>query len=220
MDIQSNTIKYLIYQFLLFCTLPVVAQNSDAPGSSRPPAVKVTFYYNLNWELTKPEQSFFKREAFFDLTDLQFDGIYKDYNKDNILVAEGSYLKGVKGGLQNEYFKNRLLKSTIEYDAHGFIVWEFRTENKMDSVQGGTGKFSTYYFYLSGLMSQPIWKQGILNAEFNFGKRAGTWAYHDLDKKMTDEEIYQNGKLIKRKHYSGSTTIELDYQKDIIISPN
>jgi len=36
--------------------------------------IKLTFYYNLNWELTTPEKSFLRREAYFDLGEMVFDG--------------------------------------------------------------------------------------------------------------------------------------------------
>ena len=196
------------------------AQSNETHGQVKLRPIKTTFYYNLNWELTAPQKSFFKREAYFDFTDMVFDGVYMDYNKDNVLIAEGSYARGIKGGLQNEYFSNRSLKSTIEYDGNDFTIWEFKNEQKQDSVKNGTGRFMISYFYLSGLVSQPTWKQGILNGEFHFGKKAGTWTYEDLGNKKTDEEVYENGKLIKRIHFSEATTIELNYKKDIIISLN
>jgi hypothetical protein len=68
------------------------------------------------------------------------------------------------------------------------------------------------------LVSQPVWKQGILNGEFHFGRRVGTWTYQDRNKVKTDEETYENGKLIKRIHFSDDQSVELDYPKEIIIS--
>ena len=149
-----------------------------------------------------------------------FDGIYKDYDKENKLMAEGLYAHGEKRGLQNEYFNDRSLKSTIEFVNHDFTIWELKDENKEIEVKGGTGKFTLYYLYVSGLVSQPTWKEGILNGEFHFGRRVGTWTYQDTNKVKTDEEIYENGKLIKRIHFSDDQSVELDYPKEIIISVN
>src|SRR6185295_10531876 len=52
------------------------------------------------------------------------------------------------------------------------------------------------------------------------GTRVGTWTYRDMDKVKTDEEIYENGKLVKRIHFSEDPPVELDYTKDIIVSVN
>jgi len=59
------------------------------PGHPTPEPVKLTFYYNMNWELTTHEKSFVRREAYFDLQEMVFDGVYQDYNKDDKLIAEG-----------------------------------------------------------------------------------------------------------------------------------
>lgn len=204
------------------CVLSILlcAQSLFAQFDIPQPPLKATFYYNLNWELTTPEKSFYKRIAYFDFINMVFDGLYRDYNKQDVLIAEGSYAHGVKGGFHSEYFNNRSLKSSIEYQGNYFTVWEFHDELKMDSVRRGTGRFSLTYFYLSGLVAQPTWKQGVLNGEVRMGQRAGTWTYHDINKKQTDEEFYENGKLIKRIHFSDPATVELAYSKEIIISIN
>ena len=209
--------RLLCTVFILVNTAGLFAQSVAAQGQG---SMKVVFYYTLNWELTTPEKSFFKREADFDLMAMSFDGVYRDYDKDNKLIAEGLYSKGEKRGLQNEYFNDRSLKSTIEFANLDFTIWELKDDNREVRIKGGTGQFTLNYLYVSGLVSQPVWRQGILNGEFHFGRRVGTWTYQDRNKVKTDEEVYENGKLIKRTHFSDDQPVELDYPKEIIISIN
>ncbi len=213
-------VYFLVTILISFGSCCLFGQSDSNPGQDRGAPINVTLYYSFSWELTTAEKSFFKRETGFDFANMVFDGIYKDYDKANRLIAEGFYVQGVKSGLQNEYAADRSLKSTIEYTSHDFVIWELSDENKTKEIKSGTGKFTIYYFYISGLISQPSWRQGVLNGEFQFGKRVGIWIYYDINKSKTDEEIYENGKLIKRIHFSETATIELDYKKEIIISPN
>lgn len=208
----SFTLLFLINATGLF------GQSTENPAEVKPRPINTTLFYNLNWELTTSDKSFFRREAYIDFTEMVFDGVYKDYNKENVLIAEGFYAHGVKGGLQNEYNSNRSLRSTIEYNGNDFTIWEFKGEQKGDSIKNGNGKFTVSYFYISGLVERPSWKQGVLRGEFRSGKRAGIWTYHDLNKIKTDEEVYENGKLVNRTHFTEATTIELNYKKDIVIS--
>src|SRR5882672_3979590 len=195
------TKKLLVPILVLFSTHVLLAQLAS------PSRGKATFYYTLSWELTTKEKSFFRREANFDFIEMVFDGLYKDYNKDDKMIGEGLYAHGVKRGLQTEYFNDRTLKSTIEYLNNDFTIWELKNEKQEVEVKGGTGKFTIYYLYVSGLVSQPVWKEGILNGEFNLGRREGIWTYQDINKKPTDEEVYSNAKLIKRVRYSDNATV-------------
>ena len=206
--------------FILLGTGELFGQSVGPTSQGRTTSMKVAFYYTMNWELTTPEKSSFRREANFDLNEMVFDGIYKDYDKENKLRAEGLYAHGEKRGLQNEYFNDRSLKSTIEFGNNDFTIWELKDENKEIEVKAGTGKFNLYYLYVSGLVSQPVWKEGLLDGEFQFGRRAGTWTYKDTNKVKTDEEIYEHGKLVKRIHFADEQTVELDYPKEIVISVN
>ena len=205
---------------LLLNTSGLLAQPVSVPGQGQVLPSKAVFYYTMNWELTTSEKSFFRREATVDLNEMVFDGIYKDYDKENKLIAEGFYAKGERRGLQNEYFSDRTLKSTIEFLNSDFTIWELKDENKEVRVKGGTGTFTLNYFYISGLVSKPTWKEGMLNGEVHFGRRVGTWTYQDRGKGKTDEERYENGKLIKRIHFSDDQSVELDYPKEITISLN
>jgi hypothetical protein len=206
--------------FILFTTVGLFAQPVPRQDQGQASSMKIVFYYTMNWELTTPERSFFRREANIDLQDMVFDGIYKDYDKENNLIAEGLYANGEKRGLQNEYFTDRSLKSTIEFRHPDFTIWEMKDENKEIMIRGGTGRFTLSYRYVSGLISRPAWKEGILTGEFHLGRRVGTWLYQDRNKGKTDEETYENGMLIKRIHFSDDQSVDLDYPKEITISMN
>jgi hypothetical protein len=148
-----------------------------------------------------------------------FNGVYRDYDLQDHLVEEGYFNQGVKRGLVNEYFIDRTIKSTIDYTENDFVIWQLKGDAKEDVILNGSGKFMRTYFYIVGTTLQPRLKQGTLSGEFKMGKRFGTWFYHDLNKTKTDEEFYEEGKLVKRIHNEADgTSLELAYKKEIIIS--
>ncbi len=202
--------------FFIACVLLSVCLFGQSNSSLNEP-VKLTFYYNQNWELTTPEKSFYRREAYFDLQEMVFDGVCNDYSKDNKLMAEGFYAHGAKRGIQTEYAHDRSVKSTIEFSGDDFIVWQWVNENKVYEITRGTGKFTLTYFYFFDLNQ---FKHGVLNGEFQNGRRVGKWLYQDSNKKSWDEEEYKNGKFVKRTHFTERGAVELDFQKEIIISVN
>src|SRR5689334_4922576 len=95
MRLNINSLKNLLTFFFLINACGRIDVYSQ-PGHITSEPTKLTLYYNLNWELTTPEKSFVRREAYFDLQDMVFDGVYQDYSKDNKLIAEGYYAHGKK----------------------------------------------------------------------------------------------------------------------------
>lgn len=178
--------------------------------------VKVIFYYNSNWELTTTEKHFFKREAYFDLQEMVFDGVYQDYNKNNKLIAEGYYAHGVKSGIQTEHFEDQSIKSTIEFSNNDFIIWQLMNDKKEYEIIKGNGKFSLPYYYFFDFYL----KQGTLKGEFQNGKRAGTWIYYDSKKVKTDVEYYEKGRLLNRTYFARNDSAALNSKKEIILSVN
>ncbi len=199
------------YLFLFF-SLHVFAQ-AEYPITKEDP-LKITLYYNQSWELTTPENSVFRREADFDLQDMVFDGVYKDYNKSNNLIAEGYYAQGTKRGIQTTYYDNQSIKSTIEYSDWDFIIWQMVNTNKEYQVTRGTGKFTIDYYYYNDLKFKP----GILTGEFLNGKRVGKWVFTDMNKTKTDVEYYKNGDLKKRYIFTKTDSIEVVAKKEIFLS--
>lgn len=178
--------------------------------------IKLTFYYDLNWELTTPEKSFVRREAYFDLQEMVFDGVYQDYNKDNKLIAEGYYAHGKKRGIQTEHFEDQSIKSTIEFSDDDFVIWQLVNDKREFEVARGTGKFSIHYFYFFDYYL----KQGTLSGEFQNGKRTGTWVYQDVKRAKIDVEYYENGKLQSRMHFAKNDSVELNTKKEILLAVN
>jgi len=178
--------------------------------------VKLTFFYNLNWELTTPEKSVLRREAYFDLQEMVFDGVYQDYNKDNRLIEEGFYAHGTKSGIQTEHFEDQSIRSTIEFSGDDFIIWQLVNDKKEYEIAKGTGKFLLHYFYFFDYFL----KQGILSGEFRNGKRAGAWVYRDLKKTKTDVEYYANGKFLDRTHFTNTDSMIFQTRKEITLSAN
>ena len=170
----------------------------------------------MNWELTTPEKSFVRREAYFDLQEMVFDGVYQDYSKDNKLIAEGYYAHGKKRGIQTEHFEDQSIKSTIEFSDDDFVIWQLVNDKKEYAVAKGTGKFTLHYFYFFDYYL----KQGTFSGEFLNGKRSGTWIYQDLKKGKTDVEYYKNGELQRRIHFAKSDSMTLYTTKEMILSIN
>jgi antitoxin component YwqK of YwqJK toxin-antitoxin module len=199
---------YFISGLLFFAvSFAGLAQEREDP-------VTLTLYYNLNWQLTMQENSYFRREASFNLTDMVFDGVYKDFNKDDKLMEEGYYNHGVRQGLQTEYYEDMSVKSTIEFSNGDFIIWQKATPDKKPEVIRGTGKFSMHYYFLFDLKVQ----QGEMHGEFLNGKKTGPWDYYDLKGNKTDTEYYNDGKLMKHILYKRGDSLSVDRGKEIILS--
>lgn len=180
--------------------------------------VKVTLYYDAVWELTTPENSLYRREAYFDLTDMVFDGVFSDYNKKEELIADGFYNHGVKSGIHSDYV-NHTVKMKVEYSSDNFTIWEWNG-GKGEGVKNGNGKFNITIFYFTTVDGQFVPRQGLLNGEFRNGRRAGRWIYSDLSQRKVDEERYVNGRLQKRIHYAEGDSVELKEMRSIYLSLN
>lgn len=178
--------------------------------------VKVTFHYSLTWELTTPEKAAFRREAYFDLQDMVFDGVYQDYNANNKLIAEGIYARGEKSGIETEHFEDQAIRSTIEYSRNDFVIWQLVNEKREYDIVRGTGKFSLPYYYFFDYYLKP----GTLKGEFRNGKRNGIWTYYDSKNVRTDIEYYDNGKLLKRIVSTKQDSLMLMSRKEVILSMN
>jgi TonB family protein len=148
--------------------------------------VNVTLYYNDKLELTTKENASSRREAMMDITQMIFDGDYKDYDKDEKLIGEGSYAKGERIGIHKVY-KNDSLESAIEYLNGEFAIHDLFDEHGNKVVSDGTGKFSILYSYGKSF--------GTLTGEFRDGKRVGKWSYKQPQEKY--REIYNDGLLAK-----------------------
>lgn len=195
----------------LIFLMALVGLNAYAQGTSEP--IKLIFHYNTKWELTTPENSMYKREAYFDLKDMLFDGIYNDF-KAGKLIGDGYYHRGEQSGMQTDYFEDQSIKSTIEYTDKGFILWQKMTPDKKFEVAKGTGKFALQYYYFFDMRI----KQGTLHGEFSNGKRIGLWMYADIGGKKTDTEYYDNGKLMKHIFYRQTDSVSVNYGKEILLS--
>ncbi len=212
---NKNVINAIVKKILTIVLLAHTGLfGQSGPMTSDP--IKVTFYYNVNWELTTPEKSLRRREAYFDLQEMVFDGVYQDYTKDNKLIEEGYYTHGRKSGIQTEHFEDQSIKSTIEFSGDDFIIWQLVNDKREYEIAKGTGKFSMRYFYFFDYYL----KQGTMTGEFRNGKRAGVWVYRDLKNAKTDVEYYTNGKLLDRTHFTQSDSVILPMKKEITLSAN
>ncbi|MBS1949611.1 MAG: hypothetical protein JST37_01270 [Bacteroidetes bacterium] len=199
---------FLLIGFVLSGPL-LPGQATDDSGNAN-----VTFYYNSKWELTTPEKSIYKRIAQFDLYDMMFNGVYKDYDKEEHLIGDGYYDHGKLSGIQSQYYINGSTKTSVEYANNDFTIWQLANEDNQLSVARGTGAFTTDYYYFFD------WKlkRGTMTGEFRNGVRTGTWIYEDANKRITDKEVYANGKLVSRFYFQGDDSIAVPRKKEIILS--
>ena len=200
--------RLLIAAFILFGTAHLKGQG------------KIILYYNSDWELTTAEKAVVKREADLDLKEIVFDGQFQDYDKENRLICEGRYEKGVRTGDQKKYFADGTLQSRIEYKNKDFTIWELTGPNRETLMKEGTGKFSIEYIYFENFFEIRKWKEGNLTGEFTDGKRTGKWTYKTKDGNRKDEEIYENGIFVKRTAFTKSGERLFDKQSQVNISPN
>jgi antitoxin component YwqK of YwqJK toxin-antitoxin module len=190
-------------------------ENSGAPAN---PQGKVTLYYNQSWDLTTADKALYRREANLDLREITFAGLYKDYNKMNKVIREGFYENGMRKGLQTDYFDDGQIKSTMEFDEQGFVIWELNTETHDNQVIHGTGKFTMPYYSFEEVNQTMQLKEGTLQGEFRSGKRVGKWTYLDQTGVLTDEETYSNGVFSERASFKNSNRTVQETKKTIIVS--
>jgi len=208
-NIRTFFFIVLLNQFLF-----IESQSQPVPNP-----VKVTFYYNQSWELTSQENYYYRREAYFDLANLVFDGVYSDYNKDNKLIADGTYSQGLKSGIHTTYANDYSVKSKIEYSSNDdFTIWEWYSDDKTQSVKNGTGNFTINYYYITEVRNQLMWRMGKLTGQFQNGKKIGKWIYADDNVNNSDVEFYQRGKFIKHTHIKNADSIETNEPKSIYLS--
>lgn len=210
--------KIFSRQALVFAFIySLVAGNAIAQNSS---STLQTFYFNDVWELTTQEKSTYRREAFFDLANVVFDGIYSDYDKDNRMIADGTYHEGERSGIHTVYASDFSVKSKIEYNGNDFTIWELPNEEADKGVKNGNGKFTIPYYYLADINGKTIWKAGSLEGEYMNGKKTGYWIYfvHPNQPTPSDVEIYKNGKFLEHKRYGTRDSVNIMGQKVIYLS--
>jgi antitoxin component YwqK of YwqJK toxin-antitoxin module len=88
---------------------------------------------------------------------LVFEGAYKDYDRDDHLIAEGVYTKGRKTGVHKSYFADGTIKTIIKYEESGFVVEALFSDEHKALVKNGTGKFSLPVSYKT-IDLQNHWK--------------------------------------------------------------
>jgi antitoxin component YwqK of YwqJK toxin-antitoxin module len=205
-----------ILRFSFFITIIFCENLFAQPRGNKPDPVKVTFYYNAVWELTTKENSLYRREAYFDLTGMVFDGVYNDYDRNDKLIADGIYSHGIKSGIHTEYADHKV-KTKIEYSGNDFTIWEWN-DGKTEGVKNGNGKFSTLFFYFATVDGMIVPKEGAMEGEFRNGRRVGKWLYYDLNKFKTDAETYNNGKLLRRVNYTKRDSVLMQERKSVYFS--
>ena len=150
---------------------------------------KVTIYYDQDWRITTSENFQIRREAGIDFSTIVFNGKFKDYNRENKLIAEGEYVNGVKTGNHKSFFEDGTLRSSVDWKDGDFTINDLKAENAEFTVLNGTGKFKVEY----STGSSTNKAHGILQGEFKNKERVGKWIYTDSLGNPKNEETYSHG---------------------------
>lgn len=165
------------------------------------------FYYNEHNQLTTQDKASIRREAAFDMGQLQFNGPFRDYDKTGNLIAEGNYSDGIKKGVFKT-FRNNELESEIEFTDNEFVIREWKDQAGQKSVVNGTGTFTMPYFFVNGRVIGYVWTQGLMHGEMRDGKRVGKWVYENEEGQVINEEIYNDGAFVKRSEFIAGKVYE------------
>lgn len=177
--------------------------------------VNATLYFNEHNQLTTHDKAAIKREAAMNMSKLQFDGPFRDYDSKGILVAEGSYVNGIKAGLFKTY-RNGQPESMIEFTDNEFVIRDWIDAGGQKQVTNGAGNFTMPYTYLDRGVVGQTWKTGLLHGQMKDGKRDGKWVFDNEQKIVLYEEYYKTGSFLKRKGFvhSQNRSYEMSYKFD------
>ncbi|MDO6389436.1 TonB family protein [Pontibacter sp. BT731] len=177
--------------------------------------VNATLYFNELNQLTTEDKAAIKREVAMDMSQLQFNGPFKDYDSKGNLVAEGTYVNGSKGGLFKTY-RNGQLESEIEFNDNEFVIREWIDATGQRQVTNGAGTFTMPYTYLDRGVVGQTWKTGLMHGQMKDGKRDGKWVFDSEQKIVLYEEDYKAGAFLKRKGFihSQNRSYEMSYRFD------
>ncbi len=168
----------------------------------------VLLHYDSLWRITTPERACYQREAVWNDLITDFNGVFRDYDRDFNLLQKGHYVLGKKDGVFLYYYPDGTLRRELAfrkdvpagtwkfYDERGELYRKIRMHGKDDfsviynryfqeefGVQKGFGNWLKLFIKRD--------KSGVLfvTGRFKDGKMDGTW------------EIRQNGQLIIEEKY-------------------
>lgn len=175
----------------------------------------VTLYFNEYNQLTTQDKAAIKREAVMDMGQLQFNGPFQDYDSKGNLVAEGTYVNGIKTGLFKTY-RSGQLKSAIEFNDNEFGIREWTDADGQKQVTNGVGTFTMPYTYLDRGVIGQTWVTGLMHGQMKDGKRDGKWVFDNEQKIVLYEEYYKAGSFLKRTGFipSQNRSYEMSYRFD------
>ena len=172
---------------------------------------KVTIYFNQYWQICKPDNAKFYREAFWAPRANFFGGDFTDYYIDGKMYAtgrieskklngaftefyhngqqkiSGQFVKGVPVGKWQYFLENGEPDFEVEFTMEDFKLHFSNPKNPNYSLNSGSGKFLIELDRWNNMTTE-------LMGEFFAGERNGTWQYlQDGDALVT--ELYKNGKF-------------------------
>lgn len=177
--------------------------------------VNTILYFNESKQLTTHDKATVRREATMDMVQLQFNGPFQDFDSTGNLVAEGTYMNGVKAGLFKTY-RNGQLESIIEFSDNEFVIREWINSTNKQQVTNGTGTFTLPYTYLDRGVVGQTWAIGHMHGQMKDGKREGKWIFDSKQKEVLYEEYYKAGVFQKRVGFihSQNRRYEMSYRFD------
>lgn len=197
--------KHLYFTFLLIL---LASSCAFSQGNT-------TLYFNKYNQLTTHDKATLRRDAAMDMSQLQFNGPFQDYDSNGNLVAEGTYVNGIKAGIFKTY-RNGQLESIIGFDDNEFVIHEWINAAGKKQVTNGTGTFTLPYTYLDRGVAGHTWAIGLMHGQMKDGKREGKWVFDSKQKNVLYEEYYEAGVFLKRIGFiqNPKRTYEMSYRFD------
>ncbi|MBN3583527.1 hypothetical protein JYB64_14095 [Algoriphagus aestuarii] len=163
------------------------------------------------WEEYFPDKSLSKRQS-FDLGVPQ--GEYVEYHQSGKLSVSGQYTSGMKTGLWKNFFPDGELYSIGEY-RNDLQTGNWKYFNKI-GILIAEGKFNLgleegqWFYYYDGGQLKSV-------GSYKLGLEDGIWGLFYDNKKLTQEEFWDSGKLLNVGNYlsyDGNSTYEKGTLKD------
>ena len=130
----------------------------------------------------------------FNVLEGIFNGAYREYYPDGILLRSANYSNGVLNGIEEKYFNSGQLQESINYIQGNFngkrmVYWTNGILKEQNSFKNGVLGGDNFYYFSDGKLRKS------LKFDSN-GKRNGLW-----------EDFHPNGQLKLRVNYKNGDVL-------------
>ena len=124
------------------------------------------------------------------------DSLWSFYDAKGVLLSSETYLKGKKHGVSKVYFENGTVSEEKTYK-NNLLEGTFKQYYDDKKIKADGAYMADQY---EG-KCRWLYPNGIAAAEgyYEKGVKKGVWIYKMQNAKITDREVWQNGKLLNKK---------------------